>query len=219
MSLLWPTSWGTPYTPCWQPATMFSRSALPCRWRRRLRRLARCCLTDHLLANETDEEVRRDVLFSQVDDNYATIMRQAYFALFERQAHELVHQGASVDELSQAYMENLRVQFGDAVDVSDDFLWEWVSIPHIYHTPFYVYAYAFGQLLVLSLYQQYREEGEAFKPRYLKILSAGGSAAPVSVLDAAGIDVRRAAFWQGGIRYSAGAQIERLKLLPLPPAM
>jgi len=172
-------------------------------------------LTDYLLANESDEDVRRDVLFGQVDDNYATIMRQAYFALFERQAHDLVQQGASVDEISHAYIENLRTQFGDAVDVSDDFLWEWVSIPHIYHTPFYVYAYAFGQLLVLSLYQQYQEEGEAFKPRYLKILSAGGSAAPVSVLDAAGIDVRQAAFWQGGFDVVRG-MIERLRQLPLP---
>ena len=85
-----------------------------------------------------------------------------------------------MDELADAYLENLRQQFGDAVDVSDEFRWEWVSIPHIYEVPFYVYAYTFGQLLVLSLYQQYKAEGEAFKPRYLKILAAGGSIAPVS---------------------------------------
>jgi oligoendopeptidase F len=172
-------------------------------------------LNDYLLEREADEDLRRDVLFSQVDDNYATIMRQAYFALFERQAHDMVHQGASVDELGQAYVANLRVQFGDAVEVSEDFEWEWVSIPHIYHTPFYVYAYAFGQLLVLSLYQQYQEEGDAFKPRYLEILSAGGSASPVSVLDAAGIDVRRSEFWQGGFDV-VRAQIDRLKALPVP---
>jgi oligoendopeptidase F len=71
-----------------------------------------------------------------------------------------------VDELAAAYMENLKTQFGDALEISDEFKWEWVSIPHIYHTPFYVYAYAFGQLLVLSLYQQFKREGEAFKPRY-----------------------------------------------------
>jgi oligoendopeptidase F len=84
------------------------------------------------------------------------------------------------------------------VEVSDEFKWEWVSIPHIYHTPFYVYAYAFGQLLVLSLYQQYKAEGEAFKPRYLKILSAGGSQAPAKILAEAGIDIRSEKFWQGG---------------------
>jgi len=84
------------------------------------------------------------------------------------------------------------------VEVSAEFGWEWVSIPHIYHVPFYVYAYAFGQLLVLSLYQQYKEEGEAFKPRFIKILAAGGSDAPVRILAEAGIDVYDARFWQGG---------------------
>lgn len=155
-------------------------------------------LVDRLLAEETDEEVRRDLLFRQVDDNYATVMRQVYFALFERQAHDMTHQGATVDDLSRAYLENLQEQFGDSVVLSDEFAWEWISIPHIYHYPFYVYAYAFGQLLVLSLYQQYKEEGEAFKPRYLKILSAGGSDAPARILGEAGIDIRRPEFWQGG---------------------
>ncbi len=124
-------------------------------------------LTDRLLAEESDEDVRRDILFKQVDDAYATIMRQSYFALFEKEAHEMVVNNASVDELAAAYMENLKEQFGDSLDISDEFKWEWVSIPHIYHTPFYVYAYAFGQLLVLSLYQQFKQEGEAFKPKYL----------------------------------------------------
>jgi oligoendopeptidase F len=65
-------------------------------------------------------------------------------------------------------------------------------------TPFYVYAYAFGQLLVLSLYQQYKIEGEAFKPRYIRILSAGGSQAPALICAEAGIDIRSEKFWQGG---------------------
>ncbi|HEX9013894.1 MAG TPA: M3 family oligoendopeptidase [Anaerolineaceae bacterium] len=161
-------------------------------------------LVDQLLANETDEAVRRDLLFRQVDDAYATIGRQAFFALFERQAHDLVNNGASVDDLSAAYMENLRGQFGDAVELSDEFRWEWVSIPHIYHTPFYVYAYAFGQLLVLSLYRQFKAEGESFKPRYVKILAAGGSKAPAQVLAEAGIDIHQAAFWQGGFDVVSG---------------
>lgn len=155
-------------------------------------------LVDRLLAEETDEGVRRDLLFRQVDDAYATILRQSFFALFERQAHEMVKQGASVEELAAAYLENLKTQFGDAVEVSDEFRWEWVSIPHIYQVPFYVYAYTFGQLLVLSLYQQFKAEGESFKPRYLKLLAAGGSEAPVKLLSEAGIDVYRKEFWQGG---------------------
>ncbi len=155
-------------------------------------------LIDALLAQEQDEAVRRDILFRQIDDNYATILRQAYFALFEKQAHEMVQQGASVDDLSAAYLENLRDQFGDAVELSDEFRWEWVSIPHFYHSPFYVYAYAFGQLLVLALYQRYKEEGAAFKERYINLLASGGSKPPMEMLAEAGVDVRQAEFWQGG---------------------
>jgi oligoendopeptidase F len=155
-------------------------------------------LTEKLLAQETDEDVRRDILFKQIDDAFATILRQIYFALFERTAHEMIQKNASTDEISAAYMENLKEQFGDSVDVSDEFKWEWVSIPHIYHVPFYVYAYAFGQLLVFSLYQQYKAEGDAFKSKYKKILSAGGSEAPAKILAEAGIDIRSAEFWQGG---------------------
>ena len=155
-------------------------------------------LTDKLLAEEKDEAVRRDILFKQMDDAFATILRQVYFALFERDAHKKIQENASVDELSALYMENLKEQFGDAVELSDEFKWEWVSIPHIYHTPFYVYAYSFGQLLVFSLYQQFKAEGDAFKPKYLKILSAGGSEAPAKILAEAGVDIRSAKFWQGG---------------------
>jgi oligoendopeptidase F len=155
-------------------------------------------LLDHWLEREDDEAVRRDLLFSQMGDNYATIIRQAFFALFERQAHDMVQDGASVDDISQAYLDNLSVQFGDSVELMDEFGWEWVSIPHIYHTPFYVYAYTFGQLLVLALYQQYRLEGDSFKTRYLDILRAGGSDSPSGILSRAGIDIRQASFWQGG---------------------
>ena len=155
-------------------------------------------LVDQMLAEETDEAVKRDLLFRQVDDAYATIQRQVFFALFEKEAHQMIVDGASVDELSEAYMKNLKAQFGSAVEVADEFKWEWVSIPHIYQVPFYVYAYAFGQLLVLSLYKRFKEEGESFKPKYIKLLAAGGSEAPMKVLADAGVDPRKAEFWQGG---------------------
>lgn len=174
---------------------------------------AEMVLVDRLLKEETDEAVRRDLLFRQMDDAYATIQRQAYFALFERDAHDLIQKGASVDDLADVYLKNLRQQFGEAVDVSDEFRWEWVSIPHIYEVPFYVYAYTFGQLLVLALYQQYKAEGEAFKPRYVKILSAGGSVAPVKLLAEAGIDVKDEAFWQGGFDVLNGI-VDELEKLP-----
>jgi oligoendopeptidase F len=169
-------------------------------------------LIDRLLAGDLDTEVRRALLFRQMDDNYATIVRQAYFAIFEKQAHERIHTGAQVDALSDLYLETLREQFGESVDLSDDFRAEWLAIPHIYHTPFYVYAYTFGQLLVLSLYEQYREQGPAFVPRYLEILRAGGSDSPMGVLDGAGIDVRARQFWERGFGVLERA-LEGLELL------
>ena len=171
-------------------------------------------LIDRLLEEETDEEVRRDILFSQIDDAYATIMRQIFFALFEREAHEMVAQDASVEELAAAYMKNLETQFGDSLEVGEEFRWEWVSIPHIYHWPFYVYAYSFGQLLVLALYQQYKQEGESFIPRYLEILSAGGSMPPVEILDRAGVNVRKPEFWQGGFDVLS-RMVDELEAIPV----
>jgi oligoendopeptidase F len=155
-------------------------------------------LVDYLLEQETDELVRRDVLFKQMDDSYATIMRQAFFAMFEIQAHEMINDNATVDDIAAAYLANLKSQFGDSILISDEFKWEWVSIPHIYQSPFYVYAYTFGQLLVLSLYQQFKSEGESFIPRYIKILEAGGSKSPEIILSEADIDIHKADFWQGG---------------------
>lgn len=155
-------------------------------------------LVDKLLAEETNQAVRRDLLFRQMDDAFATILRQNYFSMFEQTAHKMVAEGAQVDALAEAYLENLKREFGDAVSLTDEFRWEWVMIPHFYGVPFYVYAYAFGQLLVLSLYKQYQQEGEAFKPRYMKILAAGGSIAPMELLKNAGLDAAKAEFWQGG---------------------
>ena len=155
-------------------------------------------LTERLLGAETDPAVRRDLLANTLDDAYATVGRQGYFALWEKEAHELVHQGKTADDIAARYLETLHDQFGEAVEINDDFRWEWVAIHHFYQAPFYVYAYAFGQLLVLALYQKYKQEGEAFKPKYLKILSYGGSKAPAEVLGEAGINIKSAKFWQGG---------------------
>ena len=171
-------------------------------------------LIDKLLSQEEDPAVRRDILFKQVDDAYATIMRQSFFALFEREAHKMIKDGAIIDDLSEMYMENLKKQFGKAVSISDEFRWEWVSIPHFFHTPFYVYAYAFGQLLVLSLYQRYQKEGDSFKPGYIKILEAGGSKAPAALLAESGIDIASQDFWQGGFDVIDG-MVKELEELPI----
>ncbi|MGD0808016.1 MAG: M3 family metallopeptidase, partial [Anaerolineales bacterium] len=155
-------------------------------------------LVDSLLKEESDSAVRRDLLFRQMDDAYATIIRQAFFALFEVEAHDLIGKGASVEDLSNRYYANLEKQFGGAVEVSEEFRWEWVAIPHFYEVPFYVYAYAFGQLLVLALFHQYKTEGSTFIPRFQRILSAGGSASPSRILSRAGICIDKEDFWQGG---------------------
>ena len=176
---------------------------------------AEMLLIDYLLAKDSDPDVQRDLLFRQVDDSYAVIMRQAYFAMFERSAHEKIKEGATVDEISEVYFHNLQDQFADSLDLSEDFSIEWVAIPHFYHTPFYVYAYAFGKLLVLSLYKQYRQEGENFKPRYIDILAAGGSDAPMRVLEKAGVDVRSPDFWQGGFDVIK-EQVEQLEAIEIP---
>ena len=96
--------------------------------------------------------------------------------------------------------------------MDDLFKNEWLSIPHFFTDPFYDYSYAFGLLLVLGLYQRYKEEGEAFVPKYLKILAYGGSKAPTAILEEAGIDIRTLEFWQGGFDVLAG-MIDELEAL------
>lgn len=155
-------------------------------------------LTDHLLSQEDDPAVRRDLLVNALDDAYITVMRQAYFSIFEKDAHAMISDNCTIDELNDCYLGNLREQFGDAVLVSDEFKWEWLAVPHFIRSPFYTYAYSFGQLLVLALYQQYRSEGESFIPRYLKVLSYGGSDSPARILSEAGVDIASPAFWQAG---------------------
>jgi oligoendopeptidase F len=169
-------------------------------------------LLERLLAEESDPAVRRDLLARFVDDAYASVMRQAYFTLFEREAHGLVAEGKTTDELTEAYAANLEEQFGDALELSDEFRWEWVTIPHIYDRPFYCYAYTFGQLLVMALYRQFESEGESFVPKYLRILAHGGSQSPAHILTEAGIDMTSAAFWQGGFDVLADmiAELEAL---------
>ena len=159
---------------------------------------AEMLVMDMLITAESDPETERALLMEQLDGAYATIIRQAEFARFEVIAHEMIRNGATVDEISARYLTELKIQYGDAVDVDEIFRYEWVAIPHFYSVPFYVYAYAFGQLLVLALYRQYKLEGESFKPRFREILAAGGSAAPAEILMNAGIDVRSADFWRGG---------------------
>jgi len=155
-------------------------------------------LADSLLKRSESARERANLLFHLLDDAYATIERQAFFAMFEIRAHDMIENGATADELADAYLNNLASQFGDSIDLADEFRWEWVSIPHIFHTPFYVYAYSFGQLLVYSLWRQYLREGADFVPRLEALLSKGGSAPPEVILAESGLGPLDQNFWQGG---------------------
>lgn len=155
-------------------------------------------LSDSMMAQEKNNRVKQGLLLAQLDDLYATILRQAFFVRFEEDAHGMIGKGATVEDLAASYLANLRQQFGKVVHVPDEFQWEWLSIPHIFASPFYCYAYSFGNLLVLSLYQRYKEEGKAFVPKYLQLLAAGGSQSPTSILEPLGVDICSENFWQSG---------------------
>ena len=165
-------------------------------------------MVDRLRDAERDPAVLRDLLVTVLDGAYATVARQAYFVLFEIEAHRRATAGATTDDLCALYLDNLREQFGDSVTLSDDFRWEWIAIPHIYEAPFYCYAYSFGQLLVLALYRQYKNEGKSFVPRYEKILAYGGSASPAHIVGEAGFDMASPDFWQGGFDVLQGLMDE-----------
>jgi oligoendopeptidase F len=156
-------------------------------------------LLNEEIYKKLNREKKKIFLAEQIDDMYATIMRQAFFTIFEIEAHKhIVKQSVTIDNISELYMDNLKNQFGDSIRISDDFKWEWLYIPHFFHTPFYCYAYSFGNLLVLSLYQQYLEEGKSFISKYLKILSAGGSEKPETLLRDSGFNITDSSFWQQG---------------------
>ncbi|MDR2340500.1 MAG: M3 family oligoendopeptidase [Deltaproteobacteria bacterium] len=161
-------------------------------------------LGERLRQGDLDEPGRRDLAAHLMDDAYATVGRQAFFSLFESVAHEMAAKGATATEISDSYLGNLRTQFGDSIDVSPEFAWEWVSIPHFFHTPFYVYAYSFGQLLVYSLFRRYQLEGPKFVPAFLRILELGGSLAPADILSEAGVGPLDDAFWKGGFQVIEG---------------
>ncbi len=159
---------------------------------------AEMLLVDRLLL-DAPEKTRKGILVDLMNDSYGTIMRQAFFVLFELEAHEKIARGVTVDELCDVYLQNLRDQFGHSLIVPEEFKNEWLSIPHIYQSPFYCYSYAWGNLLVMALYSEFKKEGAAqFAPKYIRLLSYGGSEQPEKILNEAGFDIRSKSFWQSG---------------------
>lgn len=169
-------------------------------------------INERLLAEESDTVARREILSSMLDDIYATVMRQTYFVRFEIAAFQTVLDNGSSEELFELYLRHLHEQFDDCMDITPEFRYEWISIPHMFRTPFYCYAYSFGQLLVLALYHRYRQEGDAFKPGYFRLLGHGGSKSPADALGELGIEITDPAFWQGGFDIVKG-MIDELESL------
>jgi oligoendopeptidase F len=155
----------------------------------------------YLVERIQDPQERLALLCSKLEDSFATIFRQVAMNRFEEVAHQERRQGGeiSIDQFSQLWLQTQEAMFGDSVTLSDNYRIWWSYIPHFIHSPGYVYAYAFGELLVLALYQQYREKGEVFVPLYLGLLEAGGKDRPVELLRSFEIDLADPDFWKQGL--------------------
>ncbi len=166
---------------------------------------------DRLLPTLSAKE-KQLFLASTIEGNFATTFRQNMFARFELQSHDLISESgfASWDDLSQLYEKELKIMFSESVTITEEYKWEWATIPHIFNVPFYVYAYNFANLLVIALYEKYKEEGDKMIPHYFQLLESGGNDRPDRLLDQLGIDLTDQSFWQKGFDY-IGKLIEELE--------
>jgi oligoendopeptidase F len=145
---------------------------------------------------------RLAILCGKIEDAFATVFRQVVLTRFEQALHKArKEQGElSAEAVNNLWLGANRAMFGDAVELTDGYAWWWSYIGHFIRSPFYCYAYSFGELLVLALFQKYRREGAAFVPRYLELLAAGGSDAPHVLLAKLGADVTDPCFWELGLQ-------------------
>ena len=157
---------------------------------------------ERLLDAATSDDDRLDLLADHVDGMVATVFRQIAMNHFE----DLVHtrrrsEGElSVDDFNAAWTESQEKMLGDSVDITEGYRTWWSYIPHFINSPGYVYAYAYGQLLALSVYGRYKEVGQSFVPSYIQMLSAGGSLPPEQLGQIVGIDLTDPGFWDAGLR-------------------
>ncbi len=170
---------------------------------------AELVLTRALLGHESDPAIRRELICTRLEDTIATVFRQNALTRFEMAAHARRRTAwLSAQELGDLWWkENARL-YGDAVEMIPAYRWGWSYIPHFIHSRFYCYAYVFGELLVLALYQRYQDEGRAFVPGYLELLAAGGSEAPDVLLRRLDVDVDDPAFWDRGFAVIASLLAE-----------
>jgi oligoendopeptidase F len=154
---------------------------------------------DDLLARMDDPKKRLALICGKLEDSFATVFRQTVLTRFEQGAYAARAKGRlSAEQIGKVWLEANAPYYGDAVNLTGGYEWGWSYIPHFINTPFYCYAYSFGELLVLALYGKYRREGASFVPQYRALLESGGSHAPKDQLAAIGIDMSDPAFWQVG---------------------
>jgi oligoendopeptidase F len=153
-----------------------------------------------------DPALQLSLLCGKLEDAFATVFRQVAMTRFEQSLHA-ARRGEgelAVERVNELWMDANRPMFGDSVHLSDDYAWWWLYIPHFVHSPFYCYAYAYGELLVLALLRRFDEEGPGFVPRYLDLLRAGGSDSPRALLARMDLDVGDPKFWSGGLSLLEG---------------
>src|SRR6476659_2135215 len=155
-----------------------------------------------LLDEASTPESRLTLLAEHVEGSIATVSRQVAMNRFEELAHTARRSEGelSVDRLGELWAQSQDELLADSVEVTDNYRSWWSYVPHFIGTPGYVYAYAYGQLLALSVYGRYLEEGEAFVPRYIELLSAGGSRSPEELAAIAGLDLADPEFWNDGLK-------------------
>jgi oligoendopeptidase F len=153
-----------------------------------------------LLASETDPARRKIMLAGKVEDMLNTVVRQIAFATFETRVHDERREAElTAERLCEIWLEVQRESLGPALRLDDDYRWYWSYIPHFIHSPFYVYAYAFGDCLVNSLYAAYEDAHQGFAERYLTLLRAGGTLRHRELLAPFGLDASDPAFWSNGL--------------------
>ena len=154
-----------------------------------------------LMAAEDDPEIKLSMLMEKIEDTFATVFRQISMNRFEDLMHNARRSEGELtaERFNELWLDTQRDMFGDSVAITDEYGSWWSYVPHFLHTPGYVYAYSFGELLVLALYKIYQEEGESFVPKYLDLLAAGDSDYPDRLLAQVGVDINDAGFWQKGI--------------------
>ncbi|MGA8003834.1 MAG: M3 family oligoendopeptidase [Pseudolabrys sp.] len=153
-----------------------------------------------LLAQTTDKKQRKAMLAAKVEDMINTVVRQIAFYSFERKVHSERRNGElTADKICDLWMSVQSESLGPAIELKPGYETFWAYIPHFVHSPFYVYAYAFGDCLVNSLYAVYEKSASGFADRYLEMLSAGGTKHHSELLAPFGLDARDPKFWDGGL--------------------